>query len=69
MDAQPLLAWVTSRVAQHMASGGSLAALARDSGVRYSWLRTFANGGIPNPGVQMVQRLADHFARIEREAA
>lgn len=34
----------------------------------YSWLSKLAQGRIPDPGVNKIQRLADHF-RTQRQAA
>lgn len=53
-----LLEFVTRQV---HAYDGSLTQLARDSGVKASWLAMFKRGHIPNPGVQQIQKLADHF--------
>lgn len=32
----------------------------------YSWLTKLANDGIPDPGVNKIQRLADYFRREAR---
>lgn len=45
---------------------GSLSELARECGVKVSWLHMFRRGQIPNPGVQQVQLLADHFRSSRR---
>jgi len=56
-----LLEYVSDRVADYVNSGASLVTLARDADVPYSWLKVFARGEIPNPGVQQIERLAAHF--------
>ena len=54
-----LLKFVAANVARHR---GPMTDLARDAGVSYGWLRLFAQGKIPNPGVRQVEKLAEHFA-------
>lgn len=51
-----LLGFVRARIGSYQ---GPLSELAREAGVKTSWLHMFARGEIPNPGVQQVQRLAD----------
>jgi hypothetical protein len=64
-----LLDEVRGQVAAHVQRGEMLTDLARDAGVRYSWLRMFANGSIPNPGVVQIERLRAHFRRRSRRRA
>lgn len=64
----PILDFVRQHLDAYLAGGGSLAPLARKVGVQYSWLRMFAGGHIPNPGVLPMQKLADHFAGVSRES-
>ena len=65
----PILDFVRARVDAYQASGDSLTDLARAAGVPYSWLRMFASGRIPNPGVRPIQKLADHFNAEAKAAA
>jgi len=55
-----LLGFVRARIGSYQ---GPLSELAREAGVKASWLHMFARGEIPNPGVQQVQRLADVLNR------
>lgn len=44
-------------------SDETLPEIARGAGVGYEWLKKFANGAIPNPGVNAVQSLHDYLAK------
>lgn len=53
-----------------------LAAVCRETGLKYSWLWQFKDGRIPNPGARKIQKLYDHFRKVsphdtapEKEAA
>jgi hypothetical protein len=59
---EDLLGYVQKHIADYK---GSITALAREVGVKPSWLRMFAIGSIPNPGVKQVQLLAAHFRGLE----
>jgi transcriptional regulator with XRE-family HTH domain len=37
--------------------------IANGAGVGYDWLKKFAQGAIPSPGVQKVQRVYDFLSR------
>lgn len=37
---------------------GNLSVIAKEAGVKYSWLRQVASGKIPNPGVVGVEKVA-----------
>lgn len=36
-------------------------AIANESGVSYDWIRKFIAGYIPNPGINTLRKLRDHF--------
>lgn len=42
---------------------GSWAAIARESGISYSWIAKFANGKITNPGIKRIEDLMAHLTR------
>jgi len=39
--------------------------VAISSGVSYEWIRRFMKGAIPNPGINTLRKLRDHF-RVTR---
>lgn len=41
---------------------GHFRRIAKETGISYSWLSKFASGHIPNPGIAMLNKLADLFA-------
>lgn len=43
------------------AKKGSWPTIARETNLDYSWLTKLAQGSIDDPGVQKIQKLADHF--------
>lgn len=45
---------------------GDWAAVAKESGVSYSWISKFVNGHIPNPGLRTLERI-DVSLRVGRK--
>lgn len=41
--------------------------VAEKSGVSYEWLAKFANGRIPNPGIESIDKLQKFFASISED--
>lgn len=71
MMEQPILDYVLSELQTRKGNWPSIAkAIEPDSWESYySWLTKFAQGKIPDPSVNKIQRLADHFRGVERERA
>lgn len=71
MEEQTLLAYVRAELEARKGQWPAISkAMAPDAWESYySWLCKFAQGRIPDPSVNKIQALADHFRGVEREAA
>lgn len=64
MKSEPILDYVLRNLDKNKGAHKEIAEL---SGVPYSTLAKIAQRVTPNPGVQHIQSLADHFMRVDAE--
>jgi len=64
-DSAPLLAR-TQALVSNAPRCVTFTMMAQKAGVSVAWISRFANGQIPNPGVNTVQRLHDYLITVER---
>jgi len=61
---KPILEYVLTELRDRK---GYWPAIAARTKLQYSWLTKLAQGGIPEPGVNKIQKLADFFRAHSRE--